>query len=377
MSLDIDGEIRMQLALLGHDGLGVAELRVFERHARVAYADSAEAVVRLCRQMDGKVSVYIGVQARPARLFDLAPNRWVLAHGGPEGNCAHDEDLEWISVFFFDIDVVSALRQKGHPASTEELQETLRAARLLARQEGLALSSGIGCSGNGHYVLAPIVPVPVDREEIARKFRTLCRQLADNVAGQCEGVRVDPVYNLSRVMRVMGTVNCKGQPVPGRPHRRACFVTEPPLGRSFPLHHMILNAEVQEVMRTAQPMSKGLKCDLARIEKCQFIRWCRRYPQEVSEPQWFALISNLAHLEGGIGLIHAISALDGGRYDHADTNRMIERILREGYKPTACRMIVSPAMARPGRGVFQCSQIRTCPAKAPMYMAAIRAIRQQ
>ncbi|MCX5645301.1 MAG: hypothetical protein NTZ17_11580 [Phycisphaerae bacterium] len=329
-----------------------------------------DSFVRLCLEMDGKVSgVYAGVQPRVPTLYDLAPNRWVPARGGPEGNCARDDDIEWISALFFDIDVSSPQRQKGHPASEEELQETLRAAQWLTRQEELALSSAICGSGNGHYVLAPLVPIPVGSEEIARQFRSFCQGLADSVAGQLAGVRIDAVYNLSRVMRVMGTINLKGQPLPDRPHRRACFVTEPPLGRSLALHFMILNAEVQEVVRTAKPVPAGLKCDLARIEECEFIQWCRRQAQEVGEPQWFALISNLAHLEGGIELIHAISALDGGRYDSADTQRVIERILREGYKPVSCRTITSPVMGRPGRGVFQCSRIGKCRARAPMYLA--------
>lgn len=365
-------QIRAHMALLGHDGLGVTELRaVVDGRHWVAYADSVAAVLELCRQMEGRASaVYVGVQPRPAHRYDQAPNRWVPARGGAGGNSAYDREIAWVSAVFFDIDVVSPLRQQGHPASDEELKETLRAAQWLARQDGLALSSAICCSGNGHYVLAPLIPIAVGSAEMARKFVNFCRQLADSAAGRFPGVRIDAVYNLSRIMRVMGTVNRKGEPLPDRPHRRACLVTEPPLGRSLALHHMILNAEVQEVVQTVTPLPVGLKCNLAKIEECEFIQWCRRYPLDLSEPAWFALISNLAHLEGGIELIHAISALDGGRYDYADTQRVIERILREGYKPNSCRTIMTPAMATSGRGVFRCSRIESCPARAPMYMAA-------
>ncbi len=373
---EFEYQIRAHMALLGHDRLGVTELRaIVGGYHWVAYADGVDAVLELCRQMEGRASaLYVGVQPRPAHRFDQAPNRWVLARGGANGNSTYGREIEWISAVFFDIDVISPLRQRGHPASEQELQKTLRAAKLLARQDGLVLNSAIGCSGNGHYVLAPLVPISVGCEQIARQFRSFCRGLVDGVAGQCAEVRIDPVYSLSHIMRVMGTWNRKGEPLPGRPHRRACFVTEPPLGRSLALHYQIVNTEVQEVVQTAQPVSKGLKCDLARIEECEFIQWCRRQAQEVSEPQWFALISNLAYLDGGMELIHAISALDGGRYDRADTQRVIERILRDGYKPLNCGTIVSTAMARPGRGVFRCSRIGTCPARAPMYMAAIRAI---
>jgi hypothetical protein len=202
----------------------------------------------------------------------------------------------------------------------------------------------------------------------------MCEQIAANAADKVNGVRIDPIFNLSRVARVSGTLNLKGHPLPDRPHRRAHFVTEPPLGRSFALHQMILNTEVPEVVRTAKSMPKGLKCDLAKIEECEFIQWCRRQAQEVSEPQWFALISNLAPLDAGFELIHAISALDGGRYDYTDTQRVIERVLREGYNPVNCAALVSPPMARPGRGVFRCSRIGKCAAKAPMYMAANRTV---
>lgn len=369
--IDIKQEIRAHMALLGHEGLGVTELRVFDPFPQVAYADRVDAVVRLCRQMDGRATgVYVGVQARPAHLFDLAPNRWVRAGGGPTGNCARDEDIEWISALFFDIDVVSPLHQKGHPASEDELEETLRAAECLARQDGLALGRAVCCSGNGHYVLAPVVPIAVDSEHIARKFRCFCQRLADIVTGQVPGARIDPVYNVSRVMRVMGTLNRKGKPLPDRPHRRAHFVTEPMPARSMALHHMILNTEVDQVGQTDGDLPPGLKCSLAAIEKCEFIQWCRRNARGVSEPQWFALITNLAHLEGGIDLIHQISALDPLRYDRAHTQHVIDRVLDEGYKPVNCRTIMSPAMVQPGRGAFYCSRVLRCPAGAPMYLAA-------
>jgi len=282
--------------------------------------------------------------------------------------------MEYITSVFFDIDVVSAERTKGHPASDEELAQTLCAAQLLCREDGLALCTTICCSGNGHYVLIPIVPIPVDSDEVAVKFRNFCRQLVEKVAGRITGVKFDPVFNLSRVMRVMGTMNRKGPPAPGRPHRRAHFVTEPMFARSMALHHMILNTEVDESYNTAGPLPKGLHCDLQKLENCQFIQWCRAYPEQVSEPAWWAMITNLAYLEGGIRLIHEISRLDRYRYDYANTQRVIQRVIDAGYKPMSCTTIISETVTCPGRGRFQCSRIKQCPAKAPMYMATLHTV---
>ena len=367
--------IRKHLQLLGHKGLGVTELRTFDPIPMVAYVDNEDDAVRLCSQMEGKTSgIYVGVQPRPAHLFDLAPNRWVRARSGKNGNCARDIDIEYVTALFFDIDVVSSERAKGHPASDEELAQTLRAAQQLCREDGLALSSTICCSGNGHYGLVPIVPIPLDCNEIGVKFKCFCRQLAEKIACQAHGVKFDPVYNLSRVMRVMGTFNRKGQAISRRPHRWAYFVTEPVFAMSMALHYMILNIEVEQPCNSVNPLPKGIRCDLSKLQNCEFVHWCREHPEQVSEPLWWGLITNLACLEGGQALIHEISKLDNIRYDYSNTERVIQRVLAAGYKPVSCQTLINYAINCPSRDRFRCSRISRCPAKAAMYMSTLYTI---
>jgi hypothetical protein len=143
---------------------------------------------------------------------------------------------------------------------------------------------------------------------------------------------------------------------------------------SMVLHHMILNTEVEQPHNSVKPLPKGIRCDLSKLQNCQFVQWCREYPNQVSEPLWWGLITNLAHLEGGPELIHEISALDKCRYDYYNTQRVIQRVIDTGYKPVLCKTLVGEAMSCPGRGRFQCSRISQCPAKAPMYMATLRTI---
>jgi len=373
--MQTDQVIANHWRMLGHEGLGITELRIFDPIPMVAYVDNEDDFVRLCLEMDGKTSgIYVGVQPRPTRFFDLAPNRWVRARAGKSGNCTRDIDIEYVKILFFDIDVVSTKRAKGHPASEEELLQSLHAAELLCREDGLALNSTNCCSGNGHYVLVPIVPISVDSDEVAVKFRNFCRQLVEKINHQVTGVKFDPVFNTSRVMRVMGTVNRKGQPVPGRSHRRAYFVTEPTFGRSMALHHMILNIEVEQSQNFGKPLPKGIRCDLSKLKNCQFVQWCRNYPNLVSEPLWFGLITNLAHLEGGPELIHEISALDKCRYDYSNTQRVIKRVIDTEYKPVCCKTLINENSICSGNDRFQCSRINRCPAKAPMYMATLHTV---
>lgn len=117
--------------LLLHAGLGATELRVFAPSPRVGYVNNEADFVRLCRIAELYVpGLYVGVQPRPLNLFDLAPNRWVPAAGGPAGNCAKDTDIDYVSALYFDIDVHTPKKNAGHPASDAELEKTLATVRI-------------------------------------------------------------------------------------------------------------------------------------------------------------------------------------------------------------------------------------------------------
>ena len=359
--------IRAHYQILGHKGFGVTELRIFDPRPMVAYVDNVADGIRLVLDKDGHTSgIYVGVQPRNVDLFELAPNCWKPATGYPNSNCASDSDIEYITAVFFDIDVVSLKRRKGYPASDEELQKSLKAAQLLAQQDGLALSCAICCSGNGHHVLASIVPIAVDSEQIPLQFRQFCQERVARVTAQVQGAKIDSVFNPGRVMRLMGTLNRKGNPLPGRPHRRAHFVTEPMPAASMALHAMILNTDIPIIKPSGGMSTSGIKCDLKKIESCEFIKWCRKHATEVTEPQWFAMITNLARLANGPERIHEISKLDDVRYDWDRTQRLIRRMLANGYGPTSCESLIKLG--------FHCRKLRQCTTKAPMYLTSLYTI---
>jgi hypothetical protein len=367
--------IVMHLRILGHKNYGITELRIFDPVPMVAYADNEEDAVRLVFKMEGKTSgIYIGVQPRPLYLFDFAPNCWRPATSSSVHNCATDNDIEYITGCFWDLDVVSEERFKGHPASDEELKQTLHAAQMLSREDGLPLSSVICCSGNGHCVLTPLVPIPVDSLEVARQFKQFCHQLTQKISAHVKGVKIDPVYNLSRVMRLMGTKNLKGQATDQRPHRIATFVTEPTPTRSMELYHMILNTEVEYHHGIGEQLQKAIHCDLQKLERCEFIQWARKFAEAVDGNQWFSLITNLVYLEGGISLIHEISRLDKVRYDYSNTQRVIQRVIESGYKPVLCKNFAGGKQGRSGHGMFICPRINRCPARAPTYLATLHTV---
>jgi hypothetical protein len=132
------------------------------------------------------------------------------------------------------------------------------------------------------------------------------------------------------------------------------------------LYHMILNTEIPAPFRGTTDRPDRIRHDLTKIESCEFIKWCRKKPMDVSEPQWFAMITNLAHLEGGPELIHEISSLDMFRYDRQQTQRLIQRVLDRGYRATNCKTIMD--------NEFYCPKFGLCQVKAPMYLGHLFSI---
>ena len=92
----------------------------------------------------------------------------------------------------------------------------------------------------------------------------------------------------------------------------------------------------------------------SRMLGCKFIQWCRQYSERVSEPLWYAMISNLITIRpGGVDLCHQFSSGYPG-YSSGETNRKILHALNSS-RPHTCNFINSQG--------FDCK--RDCGVKSP------------
>lgn len=73
------------------------------------------------------------------------------------------------------------------------------------------------------------------------------------------------------------------------------------------------------------------------IQNCDFIRYCINNAENLSEPLWYCMISNLAVFEGGVEKIHKFSR-PYPRYTWAETERKISHAL-EATGPHQCHTI--------------------------------------
>lgn len=72
--------------------------------------------------------------------------------------------------------------------------------------------------------------------------------------------------------------------------------------------------------------------------QCDFLSWCRNEPENVKEPLWYAMISNLASVRsGGHKFCHEFS-MGHPRYTRDETNRKIHQALNTCL-PHTCQYI--------------------------------------
>ena len=156
-----ESTIRATWRWLAHGAHGVSEVRVIRPAGGIigiGFFDDEEAFVRECVRTNAAGNVYVGIQPRPRRLFDAAPN--VVR---PLKTGAGRKDIEVITATVIDLDPV---RPKDTASTDAEL-----ALAMAAANEAIAWceSEGLVCprlmmSGNGAQLWFALPPSALEGE---------------------------------------------------------------------------------------------------------------------------------------------------------------------------------------------------------------------
>lgn len=91
------------------------------------------------------------------------------------------------------------------------------------------------------------------------------------------------------------------------------------------------------------------------LNDCEFFRYCVENSQKLSEPLWYAMLSNIGRFKNGKKLAHELSR-DYPNYTKKETNKKFDHA-QNASGPITCSTIAK-------RG-FKCPSIRRCKAQAP------------
>ncbi len=205
------------------DQSGIVELRIPNagRNGTIAgYFTSAEALARAASLLDGRVpAIYITLNAVNRNLLARAANKTVIHAKTTAG----DGDILrriWLPLDF------DPKRPSGVSSTDAEHEVALARAREVAEWlAGLGFPEPVlADSGNGAHLLYRIdLPnTPAATDLIRRCIEAVRFRFSD------EAVDIDrKIFNAARIWKLYGTLSCKGDSLPERPHRRARILSVP------------------------------------------------------------------------------------------------------------------------------------------------------
>ncbi|RKH04400.1 hypothetical protein [Corallococcus carmarthensis] len=250
--------IRATWQWLAHAPHGVSEVRVIRPGGGgivgLGFFDDEEAFVASCVAANAGGNVYVGIQPRPRRLLELAPN--VLR---PLKTGAGSKDIEVVTATVVDLDPV---RPKDTASTEDELSLTIQVAEAAAAwcgAQGL-VRPRLMMSGNGAQLWFALPPQSLEGESHERVQAGLKSFEAEFRARfASERVRVDSIHDVARIIKVVGTVARKGAGTAERPHRAAQALAGFERVEDAGLMARVLSAPVQQqVASQARPAQVAL-----------------------------------------------------------------------------------------------------------------------
>lgn len=154
--------------------------------------------------------------------------------------------------------------------------------------------------------------------------------------------------NESRVLRLPGFFHCKEERVLVQ-----CVKFNPELRYSQSELEAVL-PQVSDDPDRSLLAPKGSLIGLSLVEnRCEFIKHCHQNAVNLSEHDWYSMITNLAVFEDGDKAIHGMSAKYSG-YNRVETQDKINHFLESGTKPITCKTIAEKGFICPKIGSEEC-----------------------
>jgi len=222
-------------------------------------------------------------------------------------------------LIMFDIDGIPHNRDDK---LDEAYLEVLADAINVQKESILQILSG----GGYHFVVRLKNPIKdidfFDKNRIY--YQVLCSRINDRLRDKgLQGVADAAVFAPNRMFRLPLTLNIK-------PDRPKVWV------KLLHSHLEAIDLDLQKASGLPLLTEKDfiserelsyLRVDTSSVEdECEYLKWAKENQQEMSEPQWYAMLSIVARLEGGKEKVHDYSKYHPS-YNETVTNRKAEQSL--------------------------------------------------
>lgn len=193
------------------------------------------------------------------------------------------------------------------------------------------------CSGNGlHFIISTNKQYRTEQEikDERPNYNIICDKLKDFILSRQLPVDVDKnVFRPKATLRLPLTENRKKE------GNTQAYIINPFLKTiDFDLAEIANKGSKSDSEYIKKEVTNNISIDKrAVLRGCKFIQYARENQEKIKEPQWFAMISTLVHLEGGEELIHAYSN-EHPDYTKEETDLKIEHA-KGSLGPRTCKNI--------------------------------------
>lgn len=263
-------DIHQTLELLHAPG-DVVELRIPKagRYRTISgYFDDFEALAKVAVKLNGKyTAVYTTLNPCDPSLMGRAYNRvktYAVA-------TTTDAQITRRTALLLDADPIRPTGISSTDAEHELALERTRTIRADLSAEGWP-EPILADSGNGGHLVYRI-DLPIDDDRVQKILQVIAQRYGD------ETIDIDTsVYNPARISKLYGTMACKGDSTPGRPHRLARLLDVPKRFEVVPIACLdTLIAELPPVPPRKKTRQVESDFDLAT--------WISRYAPEARGPE--------------------------------------------------------------------------------------------
>ena len=272
--------------------------------------------------------VYFGVGIRGQQLESYHKGSRKII---PRGTI---KDIVAIPGFWMDIDIANS---DAH--AKEDLPPTHDAAISLLNEfplkPSVLINSGYGLHGYWLFKEPWIFEDESERDDAAFMLKRF--QATLQLSGEKKGWKLDTTSDLARVLRVPGTLNHKGKdPVGVTMLEKNDNRYDPEDFENYLVDATVVAAtEKKESKKSSDDNGNG-KAALI-IDNCSFIKYCKQNAARLSEPEWYAMISNIARADDGREACHELSS-GYPKYNQAETDNKVNHATGEGH-PHTCHYI--------------------------------------
>ena len=245
------------------------------------------------------------------------------------GTRASAATISCISFIHGEFDVKSTAHKEQ--ALPDTLEDVLSFLHGLESPPSIIVQSGNGV--HTYWLLeSPLTVTDENREWVKRLLRGHEKHILQQ--GAEHSWKFDAVADLARILRVPGTLNHKSDP-PKRVEVIEASLKRYPLSAFEPYAAAGEAPRTERIPFTPDPEQIGPAGKI--LERCIFMQHCRDDADTLSEPEWFAMITNIALTADGEEAVHTLSE-PYADYSYEETSGRIRRAL-EQKKPHTCRYI--------------------------------------